>query len=178
MILIVYAHPHPGHSEANRVLLDAVSDVPEVKVHSLYHQYPDFAIDVPAEQALLEQARLVVWQHPIYWYSVPSLLKLWFESVLVRDWAYGDTTALAGKDCLWVTTTGAAEAAYSMSGKHAHPFAAFTPAVEQTARFCAMNWLEPFTVHGAHKIGDAALAEQGQRYRERLLTWLADHGSS
>jgi glutathione-regulated potassium-efflux system ancillary protein KefF len=179
MILIVYAHPHPGHSAANRVLLDAVHDVPSVQVHSLYHRYPDFAIDVAAEQALLEQARLVVWQHPLYWYSVPALLKLWFESVLVRGWAYGSGgTALAGKDCLWATTTGAAEQAYSPTGKHAHPFQSFIPVVEQTARFCAMNWLEPFTVHGAHKIGDAALAEQGQRYRERLLSWSAEHGSS
>jgi glutathione-regulated potassium-efflux system ancillary protein KefF len=64
------------------------------------------------------------------------------------------------------------------TGKHAHPFQSFIPVVEQTARFCAMNWLEPFTVHGAHKIGDAALAEQGQRYRERLLSWSAEHGSS
>ena len=177
MILIVYAHPHPGRSEANRVLIDAVRELPSVRVHSLYDRYPDFSIDVQAEQSLLEQARLVVWQHPLYWYSVPALLKLWFEAVLVRGWAYGDGgTALAGKDCLWVTTTGAADEAYSAAGRHGHPFPAFTPAIEQTARFCAMNWLEPLTVHGAHAIGDAALAAQGRRYRERLQPYLSDHG--
>ncbi len=107
MILIVYAHPHPGRSEANRVLLDAVRDLRGVRVHSLYDRYPDFAIDPAAEHAMLEPARLVVWQHPLYWYSVPALLKLWFESVLVRGWAYGrERPALAGKDCMWVTTTG------------------------------------------------------------------------
>ncbi len=177
MILIVYAHPHPGRSEANRVLLDAVRDLPSVRLHSLYDRYPDFSIDVQAEQALLEPARLVVWQHPLYWYSVPALLKLWFETVLVRGWAYGSGgTALAGKDCLWVTTTGATDEAYSPQGKHAHPFRAFMPPIEQTARFCAMNWLQPFTVHGAHKIDYEALAAHGRRYREVLQKYLSDHG--
>jgi glutathione-regulated potassium-efflux system ancillary protein KefF len=177
MILIVYAHPHPSHSEANRVLVDAVRDLPSVQVHSLYDRYPDFDVDVAAEQALLEQAKLVIWQHPIYWYSVPALLKLWFESVLVRGWAYGSGgAALAGKDCLWVTTTGAIDQAYSPAGKHAHPFEAFTPAVEQTARFCGMNWLAPLTLHGAHKVGDEALAEHGRLYRQRLEHWQAAYG--
>ncbi len=33
--------------------------------------------------------------------------------------------ALAGKDCLWVTTTGATDDAYSPQGKHGHRFEAF-----------------------------------------------------
>ncbi len=177
MILIVYAHPHPGRSEANRVLLDAVRDLRGVKVHSLYDRYPDFSIDVGAEQAMLETARLVVWQHPLYWYSVPALLKLWFESVLVRGWAYGaDGSALAGKDCMWVATTGALEDAYSPSGKHAHPFSSFVPAVEQTARFCSMNWLEPLIVHGAHVIDATALDIVAAAYRGRLQRYLEQHG--
>ena len=34
------------------------------------------------EQELLLRARVIAWQCPIYWYSVPSLLKHWFEKVL------------------------------------------------------------------------------------------------
>jgi glutathione-regulated potassium-efflux system ancillary protein KefF len=159
------------------VLLDAVQDLRGVKVHSLYDRYPDLSIDPAAEQAMLESARLVVWQHPLYWYSVPALLKLWFESVLVRGWAYGlEKPALAGKDCMWVVTTGAVEEAYSPSGKHAHPFASFVPAVEQTARFCAMNWLEPLIVHGAHVIDRAALDIFAAAYRARLQRYLSQHG--
>jgi glutathione-regulated potassium-efflux system ancillary protein KefF len=177
MILIVYAHPHPGRSEANRVLLDAVRDLRGVRVHSLYDRYPDFSIDSAAEQAMLEPVRLVVWQHPLYWYSVPALLKLWFESVLVRGWAYGrDRPALAGKDCMWVTTTGSDEDAYTPGGKHAHPFSTFVPAVEQTARFCSMNWLEPLVVHGAHVIDKAALDIFAATYRARLQSYLKRHG--
>ena len=107
MILIIYAHPYPQRSRAGRVLLGAVRDLPDIEVHSLYELYPDFDIDVDAEQAALKRADLVVWMHPIYWYSVPAMLKHWFDVVLLRGWAYGEGgDALQGKHCLWVTTTG------------------------------------------------------------------------
>lgn len=176
MILLLYAHPHPDRSVANRILIDAVRDLPGLAVHSLYDLYPDFAIDAAAERRAIEGARLVIWQHPLYWYSVPALLKLWFESVLTRGWAYGDGgTALAGKDCLWVTTTGAEADAYGPGGKHAHGFSEFVPHVEQTARFCGMNWLPPIVLHGAHRRTRDSLAQQAAGYRAQLQAWRDVH---
>jgi len=177
VILLLYAHPHPGQSVAGQALLAAVRDLPDLTVHSLYDDYPDFSIDAAAEQRRLSAAKLVIWQHPLYWYGVPALLKLWWETVLVRGWAYGEGgKALHGKDCLWVTTTGALPAAYSVDGVHGHPFSAFVPAVEQTARFCGMNWLEPFVVHGAHRIDGGALQAQAAQYRARLEQYRRSHG--
>ena len=88
-------------------MLAAVRDLPDMEVRSLYDLYPDFDIDVATEQAALVRADRVVWLHPVYWYSVPSMLKHWFDVVLLRGFAYGDGgTALAGKPCLWVPTAG------------------------------------------------------------------------
>jgi glutathione-regulated potassium-efflux system ancillary protein KefF len=99
MILIIYAHPYPRHSHANHRLLQAVKDIPEVEVRSLYELYPDFNIDINAEQRALERADLVVLQHPMQWYSQPPLLKLWIDKVLEHGWAYGhEGNALVGKD--------------------------------------------------------------------------------
>jgi glutathione-regulated potassium-efflux system ancillary protein KefF len=177
VILILYAHPHPRRSIAGRALLDAVSDLEGVAVHSLYDAYPDFAIDSAAERERIGAARLVVWQHPLYWYGVPALLKLWWEEVLVRGWAYGDGgSALRGKDCLWATTTGALPDAYSESGVHGYPFEAYVPAVRQTARFCGMNWLDPIIVHGAHRLPSDALHAQALQYRARLAQYVERHG--
>ena len=36
VILLLYAHPHPRRSVANRVLLDGVRDLDGVAVHALY----------------------------------------------------------------------------------------------------------------------------------------------
>ncbi len=174
MIYLVFAHPYPSQSRANQMLLDAVRDLPGLEVCALYDRYPDFDIDVGAEQAALMRAGLVVWMHPVYWYSVPGLLKHWFDKVFAYGWAYGDgAAALQGKDCLWVATTGGKAESYSASGIHERPFADFSRPMEETARFCRMNWLEPCIIHGAHDLAETALAAHGQALRERLEAWLA-----
>ncbi|MFZ3323317.1 MAG: NAD(P)H-dependent oxidoreductase [Usitatibacter sp.] len=168
MVLVIYGHPYPRRSRACAALLGAIRDLPGAEVRALYDLYPDFDIDVPAEQAALERAGLVVWLHPLYWYTTPGLMKHWFDEVLLGGWAHGkDGIALKGKQCLWVTTTGDVEK-YAMTGAHAHPFEAFVPVVEQTARYCHMKWLEPFVVHGSHEISDEKLAEAARHLRARI----------
>lgn len=172
MILVLTAHPYPQHSRAGKALLAAVHDLPGVEVRSLYDLYPDFDIDVAGEQAALTRADLVVWLHPLYWYSVPAMLKHWFDVVLARGWAYGaGGSALHDKHCLWVATTGGDAAAYSPEGMHRQPFEAFMPAIEQTARFCGMHWTPPLIVHGAYQIADAELARAAEQFRMRLLAF-------
>ena len=174
MIVVVLAHPYPRRSRACAALVDAIRDMPSLEVRSLYDLYPDFDVDRAAEQAALARARLVVWLHPVFWYTAPALMKLWFEEVLVRGFAYGPGgVALHGKDVLWAATAGGDDAAYSSEGRHQHPFEAFAPVVEQTARYCGMNWLAPFVVRGAHQVEGESLAESGRELRARLDAWRA-----
>ena len=112
--LIVYAHPAHQRSRANRVLLDRISDLHNVTVHDLYETYPDFFIDVEAEQALLLEHDLIVIQHPVYWYNMPALLREWQDLVLEYGYAYGrQQQKLAGKGMWVVMTAGAPEHTYS-----------------------------------------------------------------
>lgn len=76
MILIIYAHPYPHHSHANKRMLEQARTLEGVEIRSLYQLYPDFNIDIAAEQEALSRADLIVWQHPMQWYSIPPLLKL------------------------------------------------------------------------------------------------------
>src|SRR5262249_46248743 len=148
-IVVVQAHPYPDRSRANHALAEAIEGLP-VDVRALYDLYPDFAIDVDAEQRALQAASVVVWQHPRSWYTAPALLTLWFEKVLTAGWAYGPGgVALRDKRCLWVVTTGGTESDYTPVGVHQHVFDVFAAVVRQTARFCGMLWLEPLVVHGA-----------------------------
>jgi glutathione-regulated potassium-efflux system ancillary protein KefF len=173
-ILLVFAHPYPDRSRANRRLLAAAEEFEGVTVRSLYDLYPGFNIDVTAERAALVRARVVIWQHPLYWYTVPSLLKHWFDNVLSRGFAYGaGGNALSGKRCWWVVTTGGDEQAFSNEGMHQRPFTEFSPVVEQTARFCGMRWETPLVVHGAHRVPADALESAVLEYRERLRALLA-----
>ena len=175
MITLIHAHPYPRRSRASSALLAAVRGLPGVEVRSLYDMYPDFDIDVAAEQAALERARLVIWLCPLYWYTVPAMLKHWFDVVLVGGWAHDEGgTALEGKECLWVTTTGDLKK-YAAEMPHGHPFDTFVPVVEQTARYCGMEWLEPFVLHDSDEVNDEHLARAGRKLHGRLELWLAEH---
>lgn len=177
-ILILYAHPGSEHSHANRVMIDAARASTQVRVHDLYERYPDFHIDVAYEQAQLRQADLVVLHHPIYWYSMPALQKEWIDLVLEYGWAFGPGgTALHGKDCWLVATTGGDVSAYQADGNHGHCFDAFLPPYRQTAQLCGMRWRTPFIVHGAQDLSSDALTMHAANYRALLDSypdWPAD----
>lgn len=173
-ILVLYAHPQPHRSRINRRLADAARSLEGVLVHDLYETYPDFFIDVAREQALLEGAELVVFLHPIRWYSMPSLLKEWVDSVLLPGWAYGPGgTRLRGKGYWLAVTTGSPEDTYRNGERHGHPFEAFLPPFEQTARLCGMEWWPPHILHGANGALDAAIDAHVDAFRARLAQFLS-----
>jgi glutathione-regulated potassium-efflux system ancillary protein KefF len=161
VILVIQAHPYPRASRAGAALIAAIRDLPSLEVRSLYELYPDFDIDVAAEQAALERASVVVLMHPLYWYAVPAMLKHWIDTVLFEDWAHAerDSAKLKGKDCQWVVTTG---------DDQAYGPGAPSPVIEQIARACGMKWLEPFIVRSADRLSPEELREIGMALRARL----------
>ncbi len=40
--MVIYAHPDPQESVANREMLKGIADLEHVTVHDLYAAYPDF----------------------------------------------------------------------------------------------------------------------------------------
>ncbi len=124
-----------------------------VTVNDLYERYPDFDIDIKYEQQLLLDHDIIIWQHPIYWYSSPALLKQWQDLVLQHGWAYGRTgKMLQDKKIFNAISTGGIEEAYSRSGFHEHSLKEFLLPFSQTAKLCNMDYWPPFIVHGTHRL--------------------------
>jgi glutathione-regulated potassium-efflux system ancillary protein KefF len=173
-ILVLAAHPQIEHSHVNRALMHAAAEPggARIEVRDLYALYPDYLIDVEAEQAILAQARMVVWLHPIHWYSMPPLMKLWLDEVLSFGWAYGPGGhALQGKDLWLVASTGGPVESYHPAGYNRYFFDAFLPPYEQTAALTGMRWLPPLVLHGAHRADEATLAAHLALFVERLAAY-------
>jgi glutathione-regulated potassium-efflux system ancillary protein KefF len=173
-VLVLAAHPHLESSRVNRALQRAVAGLADARIElrDLYALYPDYLIDVEVEQAALAGARLVVWQHPIHWYSMPSLMKLWVDDVLAFGWAYGPGgRALAGKDLWLVASTGGPQESYHPASYNRYFFDAFLPPYEQTALLCGMRFLPPLVLHGAHHVGEAELNAHAALYTARLRSY-------
>jgi glutathione-regulated potassium-efflux system ancillary protein KefF len=176
-VLVLVAHPQMEQSRANRALMRAAGEVAaaskgRVEVRDLYALYPDYLIDVPTEQALLASAKLVVWQHPVHWYAMPPLMKLWLDEVLAFGWAYGPGgEALRGKDLWLALSTGGTQESYRPDHHNRYFFDAFLPPVEQTAALCGMRFLPPLLLHGAHRAGNTVIDEHARLYAERLASY-------
>lgn len=173
-VLVVLAHPAWHRSRVHRRLAQAaraLAPAHPVEVCDLHGLYPDYAIDARAEQERLLRADLIVWQHPIHWYGMPALMKLWVDDVLAHGWAYGHGgTALRGKSLWLVTSTGAPAQAWHPQGYNRRPFADFLPPYEQIAALCGLRFLPPWVLHGAAQIDDATLDHHAQDYAHRLAS--------
>lgn len=172
--LVVFAHPRFETSVVQRQLLAVIRGMANVAVHDLYRAYPDFYIDIEAEQSRLLTHDVIVLQHPFYWYSVPAIIKEWLDLVLEFNWAYGpDGKALRGKFLMSVLSTGGDEKAYGPHGRNRFPIEHFLAPLNQTAHLCGMGWLKPFIVYSGRRAPAPELLKIVDDYR-RLIAGLSD----
>ncbi len=169
-ILVLFAHPAFQKSIINKALINSIKDLDGVTVHELYEEYPDFFIDIQAEQELLLQHDIIVWHHPFYWYSAPAILKEWMDLVLQHGFAYGrDGRALEGKWVMSTVSTGGKAEVYSETGANRFTVNEFLAPFDQSATLCRMRYLPPFVTHGAHTITKESVSQQAQQYKETIL---------
>lgn len=153
----------------NAAMVAAVSDLENVTVRDLYEEYPDFHIDVQAEQQLLREHDVFIWQHPFFWYSTPAILKEWLDVVLEYGFAYGEGgTALRGKKVMSAITAGGTEEDYSSRGAHRHTIRDLLAPFDQTAHLCGMEYLAPFVLHGVHHYDADEIQRAATLYRRRV----------
>ena len=172
-ILILFAHPLYEKSKVNRVLIQNIPHTENITFHDLYEEYPNFEIDIKREQELLSNHDIIIWQHPLYWYSCPALLKQWIDMVLVYDWAYGSRgAALMGKTLLQVITTGGSRENYCPTGLEKHTIPDLLEPFSQTALMCGMRYLPPFVFHDVNQVSPQVLNIKGKRYGN-LLDYLS-----
>jgi len=170
-ILVIFGHPAFRRSNINAALRQAVENLEGVTFHDLYASYPDFLIDVPREQKLCEEHDIIVFQHPFYWYSTPSIVKEWFDLVLEHAWAYGSTgNALKDKITFQALTAGGDETNYRADGLNLFTIRELTAPFRATANLCQMDWLPPFTVLGIHLgLPEQERTRHAEAYRRTLI---------
>jgi glutathione-regulated potassium-efflux system ancillary protein KefG len=168
--LVLLAHPDLPKSRINAALAETVRDLENVTLHDLYATYPDHRIDVEAEQQLIREHDVIVFQFPFQWYSVPGMLKQWLDEVMVRGFAYGPGPLLTGKTLQVVVSTGGTADAYRPGGLHRFPMTELLRPLEQTAHRMGLAYAEPLVLHDSRGTSDDELAWHAKRYREILAS--------
>lgn len=135
--LVLFAHPDPASltaTTARRIADGIIQEGGTVEIVDLASEgfdprftdadlqlvrgsgaVPD---DVRREQERVERADSVVLVHPVYWWSMPSLLQGWLDRVFTFGWAFGtdDATAIRERDMHLLRIGGNAPSTYEEHG--------------------------------------------------------------
>lgn len=130
-------------------------------------QRQTYSADITREHQLLSEADLIIFQFPLWWYSMPGLLKGYVDRVFSMGWAYGGGQALAGKRILVSMTTGAPDFAWTIE-KRGTINDIFKHLFVGTFGLCGMENLEPFIVYGAKRHSETDKKTIFENYVKRL----------
>jgi len=147
--LILLAHPNIENSVGNKTVVNTVRDLENVEVRDLTKLYPNFNIDVEAEQKAMAQADLIIMQYPIYWYNMPPILKQWFDKVLTYGFAFGEGSKVTGKSIMASVTVGSPESSYP-DGEMER----ILLPLKASAAFCKLNYLPHVASYGIYYMPD------------------------
>jgi NAD(P)H dehydrogenase (quinone) len=127
-----------------------------------------FTDDIKREHHLLSQADLIIFQFPLWWYSMPAPLKGYIDRIFSMGWAYGGGQALMGKKILVSMTTGAPDFAWTTE-KRGTIKEIFKHLFVGTFGLCGMQATEPFIVYGAKRINEQDKKGTFEAFRRHIL---------
>lgn len=175
-ILVLFAHPALDRSEVNLPLSLATRALQGVTFVDLYAEYPRLDIDVDREQMRLLAHDIIIFMHPLYWYSTPAILKEWQDLVLEHGFAYGaEGTALQGKIFFNALTAGGAETAYCEKGYQHFTIRQLLQPLEQMASLCGMVYLPPFALFSSRSAFEENRIDQHVSDWQKLLNALREN---
>ncbi|MRW86503.1 flavodoxin family protein [Pseudoduganella sp. FT26W] len=191
-VFIVYAHP--AANSLNGALKDyAVQRLQaaghSVQVSDLYAMAWKPTLEagevaghaVLAEQEKLLWADVVIFQFPLWWFSMPAIMKGWVERVFTYGFAYGvgehselrwgdryGEGTLAGKRAMLMVTAGGWESHYSPRGINGAVADLLFPIHHGILYYPGMDVLPPFLLYRSDRIDDARFAAACTALGERL----------
>src|SRR5450830_267151 len=152
-------------------------DNPDYLVYALEQRLgvktQSLAPDIQEELDKLLWADLLILNFPIYWFSVPAILKGWIDRVLVSGVCYGgkrfyDQGGLAGKKALVSVTLGGREHMFGDDAIHGPLEDMLRPLLRGTLAYVGLDVLPPFVAWHVPYISADARAQFLVGYHERL----------
>ncbi len=138
--------------------------------------------DIAQEQEKLLWAEVVVLQFPLWWFSVPAILKGWIDRVFVhglaigvpkegtRQWLRYGEGRLAGRRAMLAVTTGGRDGQFSEHGINGPIDDLLFPLNHGLFHYTGMQALPPFVAFQTVR----ATAQDFDQMRERYITRLTD----
>jgi len=137
--------------------------------------------DIAAEQDKLRWADTVILQFPLWWFSMPAILKGWVDRVYAYGFAYGvgehsdrhwgdryGEGAMAGKRAMLVVTTGGWESHYAARGINGAIDDLLFPIQHGILFYPGFDVLPPHVIYRSSKVGEQNVADVLEGLGRRL----------
>ncbi|MCA1368302.1 NAD(P)H-dependent oxidoreductase [Bradyrhizobium sp. BRP14] len=137
--------------------------------------------DVKAEIEKLLWADVLILQFPLWWFSMPAILKGWVDRVFAYGFAYGvgehsdkrwgdryGEGKLAGKRAMLIVTAGGWEEHYSARGVNGPIDDLLFPINHGILYYPGYDVLPPFVAYRVDRFDEAAFEPLAERLRERM----------
>ncbi|AWH53260.1 NAD(P)H dehydrogenase [Stenotrophomonas sp. ESTM1D_MKCIP4_1] len=137
--------------------------------------------DIAAEQDKLRWADAVILQFPLWWFSMPAILKGWVDRVYAYGFAYGvgehsdhhwgdryGEGAMAGKRAMLVVTTGGWESHYGPRGINGPIDDLLFPIQHGILFYPGFDVLPPHVIYRSSRVGEQNLADVLEGLGKRL----------
>ncbi|ELX04383.1 NAD(P)H-dependent oxidoreductase [Acinetobacter baumannii] len=147
MALLILAHPYYTQSIANKTIVnELIKTYPDLEVRDIFQLYPDYKIDVSAEQEALLRHDTIILQYPMFWFNMPAILKLWFDEVFTYQFAYGSQgDKLKDKKVIISMTVGQKEA--NMVNDQENLIDSFLKSVQHSIQYTQMQLSGTFLLY-------------------------------
>lgn len=135
-----------------------------------------FREEIKSEMEKLEWADLVIFNFPLWWFSLPAILKGWVDRVFAMGFAYGggkgvyDNGVFKGKKGMLCITTGGPEAAYGITGRNGDLEQILFHINHGMLYFVGMDVLKPFVVYSPVRLTDEERKDHLEKYKTFLLS--------
>ncbi|MNG57804.1 Glutathione-regulated potassium-efflux system ancillary protein KefF [compost metagenome] len=137
--------------------------------------------DIELEQEKLRWADTVILQFPLWWFSMPAILKGWVERVYAYGFAYGvgehsdsrwgdryGEGTLAGKRAMLIVTTGGWESHYAARGINGPIDDILFPIQHGILHYPGFEVLPPFVIYRTGRMDETRFTEIGNALGQRL----------
>ncbi len=133
------------------------------------------AADIVAEQEKVRRADFVIMQAPMWWFTVPAIMKGWIDRVFIREFAFTsdewyDTGRLAGKRAMLSMTTAAGPRTFQPASLFGDIHERLYSIQHCALYFVGFEVLPPFIAWAVDSVNTSKRRRYLEEYEKRLLT--------
>ena len=132
------------------------------------------APDIQAEIAKVDWCDLLIFNFPIFWFSVPAMLKGWIDRVFISGHFYGgmrfyDKGGMASKKAMLTLSLGGQPHMYGPEAIHGEMDELLRPIMRGALAYCGFSVLPPFVAYHVPYISYEMRQQLLDDYAEVLL---------